>query len=574
MKDNIPPNISDQNNDIFRNIFKTHNAIMLLIDPEEGKILEANNAASLFYGYSIEELCSMSIDQINTMPAEEIRFERLRAKEMKRNFFLFQHRLKNDEIRSVEVHSTPVNIGEKKILFSIIHDISDRVLISEKLKQSEEYFRSLIENSNDVISILDDNGNIVYESSAHERVLGYATGELIGTNVFKLVHPDDQKRIEKQFVDLLKNPGETVPVNFRFKDKKGKFKFLEGAGTNLLHTNAVRGIVVNYRDVTDRKEFEEKIRRVASEWQSTFDAISDSVSIIDLEGTILQYNIATLSMFGLNESEIKEKKCFELVHGLTDHYPDCPLVRIRESGKSESMEFEENGRWLKVTVDPIYSEKGELNRCVHVVENISENKKSEKLLIESKQFVESMVNLSPDILYIYDIEAKKNIYSNDGIESVLGYTAQQIKDMGDQLIPKLMHPEDYKIYLGEILPRYAAARDNESIEHQYRMKNIDGEWHWLNSREIIYRRDPDGIPIQIFGVVQDVTEQKKNVEEILRLKEGLEIEVEKKTRDLNEKVSDLQRFVDATVERELRMKDLYEENEKLKTELKKKGKNS
>ncbi len=258
-----------------------------------------------------------------------------------------------------------------------------------------------------------------------------------------------------------------------------------------------------------------------------------------------------------------------MVHGLTDHYPDCPLVRIRESGKSESMEFEENGCWLKVTVDPIFSETGELNKCVHIVEDISENKKSEKLLIDSKQFVESMVNLSPDILYIYDIEAKKNIYSNDGIERVLGYTPLQIKNMGDQIVSELMHPEDFKVYLREIFPRYANARDNEFIEHQYRMKHQQGEWRWLNSREVIYSRNPDGIAREIFGVIQDITEHKKNVEEILRLKEGLEDEVEKKTRDLNEKVSDLQRFVDATVERELRMKDLYEENEKLKIELKK-----
>jgi len=165
----------------------------------------------------------------------------------------------------------------------------------------------LIENSSDVISILNDKGIITYESPSHEKVLGYETGKLIGENVFGLVHPDDRERISMQFVKLLKRSNEIEQVNFRFLHKDGTWIYIEGTGTNLLHSSKIKGIVVNYRDVTDRKQAEEVIKNQAAKWQTTFNAMSDSVSIIDLDGKISQYNAATLSLFNVNEEDIKKK---------------------------------------------------------------------------------------------------------------------------------------------------------------------------------------------------------------------------------------------------------------------------
>lgn len=137
----------------FKNMFERHNAVMLLIEPETGLIIDANNAAVQFYGYSKTELCTINIDDINTLTPDRIKTERLNALNEKRNYFVFPHKLANSEIRIVEVHSTPIDLHGRKILFSIIHDITDRqkaeqelIIAKEKAEQSDRLKSAFLAN--------------------------------------------------------------------------------------------------------------------------------------------------------------------------------------------------------------------------------------------------------------------------------------------------------------------------------------------------------------------------------------------------------------------------------------------
>ncbi len=120
--------------DRFKHIFDLHSSVMLLIVNDSGNILDANIAASEFYGYGRESLRSMNISEINILDRESLRIERELAVFEKRNYFLFIHKLSNGDLIPVEVHSTPVMINGKKTLFSIIHDISERVKNEELVK--------------------------------------------------------------------------------------------------------------------------------------------------------------------------------------------------------------------------------------------------------------------------------------------------------------------------------------------------------------------------------------------------------------------------------------------------------
>ncbi len=109
----------------FDKVFEQHSAVMVLIDPATGAIVDANDAASRFYGYSRDQLRAMSIQQINTLTPEEVAAERQLAAKEDRNFFVFRHRLANQDIRTVKVASVPYTFDERMLLFSIIYDITD-----------------------------------------------------------------------------------------------------------------------------------------------------------------------------------------------------------------------------------------------------------------------------------------------------------------------------------------------------------------------------------------------------------------------------------------------------------------
>jgi two-component system, cell cycle sensor histidine kinase and response regulator CckA len=129
----------------------------------------------------------------------------------------------------------------------------------------------------------------------------------------------------------------------------------------------------------------------------------------------------------------------------------------------------------------------------------------------SSRFLQTLINLSPDIIYIFDLIEQKNIYSNDGIEKVLGYSVTEIQEMGNQLLPLLMHPEDLTTYFETTYPKYSILRDGEPVIHRYRMRHKDGSWHFLEANEVIYARNPDTTPRQIFGVVHDISEYQATV---------------------------------------------------------------
>ncbi|MEE9118486.1 MAG: PAS domain S-box protein, partial [Calditrichia bacterium] len=189
-------------------------------------------------------------------------------------------------------------------------DVTKRKKAEEALKESEEYFRALIENASDVVSILNENGIVTYESPSHKSVLGYDTGYLIGKNVFEFVHPDDQERISQQFAGLLQKSGRIEQVNFRFLHQDGTWRHIEGTGKNLLNSPKVKGIVVNYRDITERKQAEEEQKKQISVIENS----QEFIGIATLDGKVIYLNPFGQNLVGLSGmDEVKSTTLFDYV---------------------------------------------------------------------------------------------------------------------------------------------------------------------------------------------------------------------------------------------------------------------
>ncbi|MBX6332804.1 MAG: PAS domain S-box protein, partial [Gemmatimonadaceae bacterium] len=158
--------------------------------------------------------------------------------------------------------------GRPQYLIAQMQDITerkqaeaDRASALAALRESEQRFRSLIENAVDPISILDAEGVIHYASPAHLRVLGHAPEELLGTNAFALLHPEDVPAVTEIFRQLLAEPGALRSAEFRYRHKNGSWRTLAAVGSNLLHDPAVAGIVINSHDVTEQHLLEAQLRQ-------------------------------------------------------------------------------------------------------------------------------------------------------------------------------------------------------------------------------------------------------------------------------------------------------------------------
>jgi len=151
----------------------------------------------------------------------------------------------------------------ERLFTGVIRDVTERKEVEKVVKESEERFRSLVQNASDIITILEADGTVRYISPALERVTGYKPEERVGTNAFGSVHPDDRERALGIFAEVLKKPGLHQPLEFRVPHKDGSWRYLEHVVNNLLDDPAVRGMVITSRDVTKRKALEKQLRHQA-----------------------------------------------------------------------------------------------------------------------------------------------------------------------------------------------------------------------------------------------------------------------------------------------------------------------
>lgn len=170
----------------FRNMFETNHAIMLLINPDTGKIEDANLAACKYYGYSRHIFVNkIYIQNINTLSNKQIKNEMNNALKEKRNYFVFKHKLANDIIRDVEVYSNKTIIKGKELLYSIIHDITERKKAEEALKENEKKYRLLAESVSDIIWTMDMDLRFTYISPSVLQLRGFTVEEAMNQSLDK-----------------------------------------------------------------------------------------------------------------------------------------------------------------------------------------------------------------------------------------------------------------------------------------------------------------------------------------------------------------------------------------------------
>ncbi len=250
----------------FRTMFAEHAAVMLLIDPDTGAILNANHAASVFYGYSIATLCTMNIDAINVKSHAEIAEILRQVQTGRQKVFVFEHRRADGQARTVEVHSSPIRLDHKPVLFSIIHDITERKRAEEDLRASELKYRVVADNTFDWEFWQAPDGTFLYSSPSCARVTGHTADEFIRNPhlLFEIIHPDDVAAFKRHKTHVtIRQVPETI--RFRVVTPDASVRWVEHACQPVFdESGQYRGTRGSNRDVTEHHQLASRVEDLAA----------------------------------------------------------------------------------------------------------------------------------------------------------------------------------------------------------------------------------------------------------------------------------------------------------------------
>ena len=235
----------------------------------EGKVLYANQAAAALVGAaSPGELVGRAIIGFAHPDYREIAVRRIeKAFATGEPIPLEEEKIVRLDGGTVDVEVTgvPTVYGGKPAIQLLARDISERKRAAETLRQSEKRFRSLIQNASDVIVVIGADATVSYVSPSIERIMGYKVEDTVSRSTYgsARVHPDDAARVNGALAELAKTPGSSMTGEVRLLHADGSWRYMEAIGKNLLDDPAVRGIVINYRDITERKTFEKQLEHRA-----------------------------------------------------------------------------------------------------------------------------------------------------------------------------------------------------------------------------------------------------------------------------------------------------------------------
>lgn len=298
--------------------------------------------------------------------------------------------------------------------------------------ESERDFRSLVENSLDIVTILNTDGSIRYESPSIERVLGYNPIELLGKNALSFVHPLDRPRVVECFRMGIQKESCTEYVEFRCRHKDGSWRLLEAVGKNLLHEPRVRGIIVNSRDISERTQTQEVLKRVEDRYKSTVDSVKDyAIFLLDLQGNILTWSSGAERIFGYRTDGIvgRHFSCFYNTPDTARDKPQSELDaamsdgRYEEEGKrlkSDGSEF-----WASIAVTALRDERGRLTGFLSVIRDISERRQRDQLQRKTEELLRAILENSPSLIYVKDTDGRY-VLVNRKFESACHLTSQDI----------------------------------------------------------------------------------------------------------------------------------------------------
>jgi len=401
-------------------------------------------------GYTAEEVergaVSWGSDVIHPEDREEM-WERVQeAIEADRPFEVtYRIRTKDGETKWMWERGRLVDseLGNERVLEGFITDITERRHRQQELRRYEAY----LEESTDIITVLDEDGTIKYQSPAVTRLLGYGQEELVGENGFDFIHPDDVEGLLAEFEELLTKPDATVTVECRFRTADGDWAWLEVHGKNQLGNDAIEGVVTNNRDITERKRHEQELERTNALLSTLVDTLPVGVLAEDDCRNVLAVNERLFELFEMSDTpaEAVGRDCERIAEEVSGLFADPEgflarteeLVDSRESVRSEELRLQD-GRVFERSHEPIALPEGEGHLWVY--RDVTAQRDQQRRLRETTSRLEALFEQSPDMINVHDAEGNI-IDPNPRLLDKTGYDREELAGMKVWELDRTLDPE-------------------------------------------------------------------------------------------------------------------------------------
>ncbi|MCK9638643.1 MAG: response regulator [Prolixibacteraceae bacterium] len=390
--------------------------------------------------------------------------------------------------------------------YGIITDITERKNAEEALKKTENHYRALIEKAPDGVALIDADSKFLFVSPAGLKMFGYSSDMMGVLSGDDLTHPEDLPMVIGELLKILENPSYTPTLQYRFAMADGKYKWIESTFSNFLSNPDINAIVINFRDINERKIAEESLSQSNELNQSLIQTIPFGMDIVDEYGNILFVNENFSNHFGKNAVN---QKCWELYRDDCTQCPGCPLIAGIQLGTTKLYESEGllGGKTFQISHTGMMFQGRKA--MLEIFEDISEKKEIEnklRLMAYSLESISECVSITDN--------DDKIIYVNKSFLHTYGYTLNEL--IGQHIA--ILRPEDIAFeHIRNILP--------ETLDGGWRgeimNKKKDGTHFPILLSTSVIKNDLNN-PLALIGVAMDITEMQKHRTELIAAKEMAE----------------------------------------------------
>ncbi len=407
--------------------------------------------------------------------------------------------------------------------------------------EHEQRSHALIENALDLVSIMSADGTILYEGPSSEHVLGYAPHEIQGKNVYDLVHRDDAANIQNLLETVLAEPGRAAQTEARFRHKDGTWRVYEETARNLVDNPAIRGVVVNTRDVTERKAAEAALQEAHGRLQAIVDNAPVAIVTLDLNGNVTLWNAAAEKIFGWIAQEVLGKP---LPIFLESHAEEAREIaaRVRAGVAFQRLQRprkRKDGSLIQVNVSiaPLVDASGNLMGHLRILEDITELTRAEEALRAQERLLTSIYENVPDALFLVSVEPGDQFRYLTVNKAFLRNTRLTMDDIVGQRIDEVL-PESSRAFIKQ---KYKEAVGSGKAV-RWEQEAVFSPGNRIVAVSVTPINNEAGAVSLLVGTGRDITPLRLAQESLAELNAGLEEQVASRTSQLEAANTELEAF--------------------------------